>query len=168
MIAAMRIAVLGGGHGSYAAAADLAEQGHEVRLWRRDAAAFAPVLESSAIRLKDVKGSRRVRIALATTEIGAALRGAELVLVPTPATAQTDIARAMSACAVAGVGTRTSSAPRRAAPISVVASAMRTLRAPFTSFSRIALLSSTGAKAAASRRHRRTSWPCSARSAAAA
>jgi opine dehydrogenase len=40
----MRIAVLGGGNGSYAAAADLAAQGHEVRLWRRDAAAFAPVL----------------------------------------------------------------------------------------------------------------------------
>ena len=96
MIAAMRIAVLGGGHGSYAAAADLAEQGHEVRLWRRDAAAFAPVLESSAIRLKDVKGARSVRIALATTEIGAALRGAELVLMPTPATAQADIARALA------------------------------------------------------------------------
>lgn len=37
----MRIAVLGGGHGCYAAAADLSEQGHEVRLWRRDAAALA-------------------------------------------------------------------------------------------------------------------------------
>ena len=92
----MRVAVLGGGHGSYAAAADLAEQGHEVRLWRRDAAAFAPVLHSQAIRLKDVNGSRSVRLALATTEIGAALRGAELVLLPVPATAQADIARAMA------------------------------------------------------------------------
>jgi opine dehydrogenase len=92
----MRIAVLGGGHGSYAAAADLAEQGHEVRLWRRDAAAFAPVLQSGAIRLKDVKGARSVRLALATTDIGAALRGAELVLVPAPAPAQADLARAMA------------------------------------------------------------------------
>lgn len=92
----MRIAVLGGGHGSYAAAADLAEQGHEVRLWRRDAAAFAPVLQSGAIRLKDVKGARTVRLALATTDIGAALRGAELVLVPAPAPAQADLARAMA------------------------------------------------------------------------
>jgi opine dehydrogenase len=92
----MRIAVLGGGHGSYAAAADLAEQGHEVRLWRRDAAAFAPVLQSGAIRLKDVKGARSVRLALATTDMGAALRGAELVLVPAPATAQADLARAMA------------------------------------------------------------------------
>jgi opine dehydrogenase len=92
----MRIAVLGGGHGSYAAAADLAEQGHEVRLWRRDAAAFARVLQSSAIRLKDVKGERSVRLALATIDLGVALRGAELVLVPAPATAQADLARAMA------------------------------------------------------------------------
>ena len=52
----MRIAVLGGGHGAYAAAADLAEQGHEIRLWRRDAKALAPLIESSAITLKDSRG----------------------------------------------------------------------------------------------------------------
>ena len=34
----MRIAVLGGGNGSFAAAGDFALQGHQVRLWRRDAA----------------------------------------------------------------------------------------------------------------------------------
>ena len=33
----MRIAVLGGGNGSFAGAGDFALQGHEVRLWRRDA-----------------------------------------------------------------------------------------------------------------------------------
>ena len=32
----MRIAVLGGGNGSFAAAADFALMGHDVRLWRRD------------------------------------------------------------------------------------------------------------------------------------
>lgn len=93
----MRIAVLGGGHGAYATAADLAEQGHEVRLWRRDAAALAPVLEKRSIRLKDVRGERDVPLALAGTDIGAALRGAELVIVPAPATAQADIARAAAA-----------------------------------------------------------------------
>src|SRR3990172_6930168 len=92
----MRIAVLGGGHGCYAAAADLAEQGHEVRLWRRDAAAFAPVLASPAIPLNDANGSRSVRLALATTDIGAAVTGAQLVLLPVPATAQEGIARAMA------------------------------------------------------------------------
>jgi opine dehydrogenase len=34
----LKIAVLGDGNGSFAAAGDFAFQGHEVRLWRRDAA----------------------------------------------------------------------------------------------------------------------------------
>jgi len=92
----MRIAVLGGGHGAYAAAADLSEKGHEVRLWRRDAAAFAPVLSSSAIRVIDAEGSRTVTIAKAASDIGAAVRGAELILIPSPASAQADIASAMA------------------------------------------------------------------------
>lgn len=92
----MRIAVLGGGHGCYAAAADLSEQGHEVRLWRRDAAALAPVVESRRIVLRDFRGRREVPLALATADIGAAVRGAELVLVPTPAFSQPDIARALA------------------------------------------------------------------------
>lgn len=92
----MKIAILGGGHGAYAAAADLSEAGHELRLWRRDAAALQPVIESGCITLKDAEGAREVPIALATPEIGAALRGAELVVVSSPATAQADIARAMA------------------------------------------------------------------------
>jgi opine dehydrogenase len=92
----MKIAVLGGGHGCYAAAADLTEQGHEVRLWRRDAAALRAVQDEGGILLKDAVGVRNVRPALATGDIGAALAGAELVLMPTPATAQADIARAMA------------------------------------------------------------------------
>ena len=92
----MRIAVLGGGHGAYAAAADLSEQGHEVRLWRRDAAAFAPVLESRNIRLRDADGIRNVVIANPTTDIGAAVRGAQLILIPSPAFAQPEIARAIA------------------------------------------------------------------------
>ncbi len=92
----MRIAILGGGHGCYAAAADLSEAGHDVRLWRRDAAALAPVVDAGSITLKDAAGSRDVKLALATPDIGAALRGAELIVIPAPATAQADIARAMA------------------------------------------------------------------------
>ena len=92
----MRIAVLGGGHGAYAAAADLAEQGHEVRLWRRDAAALAPLLDNPIITLKDFNGRRDVRIAHVSTDIGAAVRGADLILMPVPAFAQIDIATAMA------------------------------------------------------------------------
>jgi opine dehydrogenase len=92
----MKIAVLGGGHGSYAAAADLALAGHEVHLWRRDAAALQPVIDAGTIILKDVAGTHEARIAGASGDIGAVLEGARLVLVPTPAIAQLDIARAMA------------------------------------------------------------------------
>ena len=92
----MKIAILGGGHGCHAAAADLSEAGHEVRLWRRDAAALRPLQDAGAIVLKDADGAREVELALATADIGAALRGAQLVVLPTPATAQDDIARAMA------------------------------------------------------------------------
>jgi len=92
----MRIAVLGGGHGSYAAAADLSDQGHEVRLWRRDAAALEPVRAACSIGLIDHAGRRRVPLALATADIGEAVRGAELLLMPSPAIAQDDIADALA------------------------------------------------------------------------
>jgi len=91
----MKIAVLGGGHGCYAAAADLSEAGHEVRLWRRDAVALQPV-QQGGIHIKDQKDPRAVRIALASGDIAQVLNGAELVLIPSPAIAQDDIARAMA------------------------------------------------------------------------
>ena len=92
----MRIAVIGGGHGCYAAAADLSEQGHEVRLWRRDAAALEPVQQAGSIGLIDHAGRRRVPIARVCTDIGDAVRGAELLLLPSPAIAQDDIADAIA------------------------------------------------------------------------
>jgi opine dehydrogenase len=91
----LKIAVLGGGHGSYAAAADLSEQGHEVRLWRRNAAALKPVLDNGAIKVTDIRGSRAIPIARPSADLAEAVRGAQLVLVPAPATAQEDIARAL-------------------------------------------------------------------------
>jgi opine dehydrogenase len=92
----VKIAVLGGGHGCYAAAADLAEAGHEVRLWRRDAAALAEVVEAGAITLVDERGRCEVAFARATADIGKAIAGAELIVLPTPALAQADIAAAMA------------------------------------------------------------------------
>ena len=51
----MKIAILGGGHGAYAAASDLSEQGHDIRLWRRDAVALQPVQQTGSITLKDAQ-----------------------------------------------------------------------------------------------------------------
>lgn len=92
----MRIAVLGGGNGSHAAAADLSERGHEVRFWRRDANAFARVLDTGTVRVRDHEGSRDVRIARATSDLGEAVEDANLIVAPVPAFAQPDLARALA------------------------------------------------------------------------
>ena len=84
----MEVAVLGGGHGCYAAAADAAEAGHNVRFWRRDADAFRPVLDSSTVLVSDSKGRREIPLSLATTNVAEAMEGAELILSPLPGTTQ--------------------------------------------------------------------------------
>src|SRR5256885_15663056 len=86
----MKIAVIGGGNGAYAAAADLTERGHEVRLWRRNAEALAA---SKTLTLKDAEGERRITLAAVAADVASALRGAELVFMPDPAFTQLDNAR---------------------------------------------------------------------------
>ena len=93
----MKIAVLGGGHGSFAAAGDFAMQGHEVRLWRRDAAAVREHnAAGSRMVVKDARGRHEVALALVTTNIADAVKGAELILCPAPAFAQADIAATLA------------------------------------------------------------------------
>lgn len=87
----MEIAVLGGGNGSIAAAADLTQLGHRVRLWRRDASRL-----NRFLNLKDHDGRRPVTIAAASGDIAEVVRGAELIVCPLPATAQADVADALA------------------------------------------------------------------------
>ena len=93
----MRIAVLGGGNGSFAAAGDMTLAGHDVRLWRRDRAAVeAHNAAGGTILVKDFRGAHEAKLALVTNDIAAAIDGAELILCPAPATAQPDIARELA------------------------------------------------------------------------
>ena len=93
----MKIAVLGGGNGSFAASGDFVLQGHDVRLWRRDAALVAQHRDAgSRIVLKDSRGRHDTAVSLVTTDIGVAVAGAELILCPTPAFAQVDIAQQLA------------------------------------------------------------------------
>lgn len=92
----MIITIVGGGNGAFAAVADLTEAGHEVRWWRRGG--FGGL---EAITVQDHAGIRQVP-ARAGDDLAAALRGAELILVPLPATAQEDIARILAPYLKAG------------------------------------------------------------------
>jgi opine dehydrogenase len=95
----VKIAVLGGGNGAYAAAADFTAQGHEVRFWRRDAAALRA---SKTITLKDAHGERAVTVTCISPDIGEAVRGAELVFMPDPAFTQEDNAKRLAPYLVDG------------------------------------------------------------------
>jgi opine dehydrogenase len=88
-----RIAVLGAGHGGCAAAADLTLRGFEVRLHARSAARLAPLEDGITVR-----GARQgtARPALLTTDLAAAVRGADLVMLVVPAVAHEGYARALA------------------------------------------------------------------------
>jgi opine dehydrogenase len=93
----VKIAVLGGGNGSFAAAGDFALGKHEVCLWRRDAGQVAAhQAAGSRLRVKDINGQHDVKLALVTTDIAQAVRDAELILCPAPAFAQNDIAKLLA------------------------------------------------------------------------
>jgi opine dehydrogenase len=89
----LKIAVLGGGNGSFAAAGDFALGGHDVSLWRRDAAEVTKHRHAgSRILIKDAAGRHDVQLSLVTADIAEAIGNAELILCPAPAFAQHDIA----------------------------------------------------------------------------
>ncbi len=93
----MKISVLGGGNGSIAAAVDLTANGHSVTLWRRNSEALKVLQQAdNTVTLKDASGERPVKLAGVHSDIAAAVADAELIVCPTPATAQVDIAHALA------------------------------------------------------------------------
>ena len=75
----------------------MALAGHDVRLWRRDAAAVAAHnAAGGTIIVKDFRGRQEAKLSLVTNDAGEAVRDAELILCPAPATAQPEIAHAFA------------------------------------------------------------------------
>ncbi len=85
-----KIAVLGGGNGAHAMAADMALHGFEVALAELPAFAgrIKKLLRTKTIRLGGVGRTGKVKLALATTDVGAAIEGAEIVNFVMPAMGQ--------------------------------------------------------------------------------
>ncbi len=88
-----RVAVLGAGHGGCAAAADLTLRGFEVRLHSRSARRLAPLRRG--ITLAGAR-SGTARPALVTTDLAAAVDGADLVMLVVPAVAHEGYAAALA------------------------------------------------------------------------
>jgi opine dehydrogenase len=92
----VRIAVLGGGNGSHAAAADLALEGHDVTLWRRDDASLAPLRAQRRITVRDAAGERTAILAAVTDDLARAVGDAALIVAPVPAFGQQALAAGLA------------------------------------------------------------------------
>jgi opine dehydrogenase len=94
-MAVKSVAILGAGHGGFAAAADLARRGYEVRLHARNPARIAPLRERRGIEARGIV-TGHVPIALATTDVAEAIRGADLIMLVVPSVAHESYARALA------------------------------------------------------------------------
>ena len=89
------VAVLGAGHGGCAAAADLGRRGYEVRLHARSAERLAPLRQRGGIEVRGVQQGL-VPVALMTTDLADAVRGADLIMLVVPSVAHAAYARALA------------------------------------------------------------------------
>jgi len=89
----MRIAVLGAGAGGAAAAVELGMAGHAVALWGRSAKTLAPFQDQSGVAFEGCLGAGLAKPALITSDLAAALQGADAALICLPTTAHDDLAR---------------------------------------------------------------------------
>ncbi len=94
----LRIAVVGGGNGGHAMAAQLGRAGHDVRLYDRYPEAVAAVAERRAVRFHGIAGQGETPVGKVTTNLAEAVTGADLVMVVTPAFAHAYLAEAMAPC----------------------------------------------------------------------
>lgn len=88
-----KVAVLGAGHGGCAAAAVLTLRGYEVRMHSRSGERLAPLRDGIALRGR-MEGVGRP--ALLTTDLEAAVSGADLVMLVVPSVAHEGYARALA------------------------------------------------------------------------
>lgn len=90
-----KIAVLGAGHGGFAAAADLTRLGFEVALQSRNAERLSDVKSRGGITMKGVYDGF-VPLNLVTTDVGEAIENAELIMLVVPSIALATYARELA------------------------------------------------------------------------
>jgi opine dehydrogenase len=91
-----KVAVLGAGSGGFMCAADLGSMGFEVALFSREPSRVRAVKERGAIEVLDIDSKPtgvRGRVALVTSDIREAVRGAQVILNPIPYFACEEYAR---------------------------------------------------------------------------
>lgn len=84
----LKVAVVGGGNGSYAAAAHLAAGGHEVSMWPGDQAKHSSLFSARAIRMDGLGKGTVGRPACVSSHIGQVVAAADVVIAVDPAFTQ--------------------------------------------------------------------------------
>src|SRR5436305_7646424 len=90
----MNVAVLGGSHGAFATAADLALAGHRVRLWRRRPEDLGALAKGITLTADQRQGP--ARLDKTTADLGEAVRDADVVIAPLPASTHEDLGRRLA------------------------------------------------------------------------
>jgi opine dehydrogenase len=93
-----KIAVIGAGNGGTAMAGDLTLAGHECRLFEFEQWAdnVTAVIAKGGIKVTGIAHTGFAKVALATTDLGAAVDGVDLIMVTTQAVAHTRVAQALA------------------------------------------------------------------------
>ncbi|MFD2180607.1 NAD/NADP-dependent octopine/nopaline dehydrogenase family protein [Rhodoplanes azumiensis] len=89
------IAVLGAGHGGFAAAADLGHRGFSVRLHARNPERLAPIRAQGGIQARGIVEGL-VPVDLLTCDVAEAVRGADLIMLVVPSVAHETYAQALA------------------------------------------------------------------------
>lgn len=99
-----KIAVLGGGNGAHAAAADLTLRGFTVNMYEDER--FAPnmqqVFGTKKIELSGAAGTGTAELAMVTSDLAAAIEGVKVILVAVPAFAHAAYAEKLAEVVTAG------------------------------------------------------------------
>jgi opine dehydrogenase len=96
MAAIRTIAIIGAGNGGCAAAAQLTQRGFDVRLYGRSARTIEPLSAIGGVEYEGVPGKGFAPLSQITTDAGAAIAGADLVLITAPTHAHADVARTVA------------------------------------------------------------------------
>lgn len=91
----MNIAILGAGNSGLGMAAHLSSLGFNVRLWNRSANRLSAIVQNGALFASGIV-EQKLTLALVTLDLNAAVEDADLIIITTPATAHTDIARQLA------------------------------------------------------------------------
>jgi opine dehydrogenase len=90
------VLVIGGGHGGFAAAADLARRGYEVALYTRTAETLQAVRAQGGIRFTGVMGEGFAPVGRATTDLADVVPEADAILVCLPGVAHPFVAERLA------------------------------------------------------------------------